>query len=287
MIGCVGDAFLDVSVRLEEPLKPQTDTTANIQTRQGGSAANVAVEAARLCGSAKFIGVIGADLFGQQISAELSQKGVEVCGPSTGRTGCIVALLNERGEASMLSDRAGAAQMSSWEPNWLEGLKALHVTSYAFFAEPLATAARELLVAAAQAGVLTSVDVSSVGGVQQFGVARYADMLRELPVDVLLPNAAEAALLASEVELSSLVDVVVTKQGAGPTLLHQGTRLEQFPPSQLTEVVDTVGAGDAFAAGLLVARAVEGRSWPEAVLAGQEASASLLHQRTQSRTAKR
>lgn len=47
-------------------------------------------------------------------------------------------------------------------------------------------------------------------------------MMRELPVDVLLPNAAEAALLASEVELSSLVDVVVTKQGAGPTLLHQG-----------------------------------------------------------------
>jgi len=293
VIGSVGDALLDVSVRLEGPLQAKTDTPASIQARQGGSAANVAVEAARLCGSAKFIGNIGADLPGNQILAELSQQGVEVCAPRAGRTGCLVALLNEAGEASMLTDRKDAAQLASWSPQWLAGLKALHVTSYALLAEPLASVTCELMTAAAQNSILVSVDVSSVGGVEQLGVAEYVARLRELPVDVLLCNAAEAELLAAQVELLTLADVVVVKQGADPTLLLTGTgpgqgsgqlvEPKQFPPVRLAEVTDTVGAGDAMAAGLLVARAVEGRGWDEAVVAGQRAAADLLRRRTQSR----
>lgn len=293
MIGSVGDAFLDVSARLDGPLKAKTDTPASIQARQGGSAANVAVEAAKLCGSSKFIGIIGADFLGDQIFTELSRQGVEVCCPRTGRTGCLVALLNEEGEASMLTDRKDAAQLSNWSPQWLEGIKALHVTSYALFAEPMASVSCELMAAAAQRSILVSVDVSSVGGVEELGVAKYVAMLKELPLDILLLSAAEAELLAAHVELSALADVVVIKQGAGPTLLlgdigsdqssGKTANPKQFPPPQLAEVIDTVGAGDALAAGLLVARAVEGKSWDEAVLAGQKTAADLLRRRTQSR----
>lgn len=293
MIGCVGDALLDVSVRLAEPIKPKTDTAASIHARQGGSAANVALEAARLCGQAKFIGAVGRDLFGEQIAAELTRNGVEICGPRTHKTGSLVALLDEQGEASMLTDRAQASQVDSWSPDYLTGLRALHVTSYALFAEPLATVAAELMAAAAEVDILVSVDVSSVAGVNKFGLNSYLSLLADLPIDVLLASAAEAELLASHAELLSLADVVVIKQGADPTVLLQATLAgpkptecdrQEFLPLALAEVTDTVGAGDAFAAGLLVARAQQ-HDWPQAVVAGQAAAADLLGRRNRARQA--
>ncbi len=288
MIGCVGDALLDVSVRLAEPIKPKTDTTASIHARQGGSAANVALEAARLCGRAKFIGAVGRDFFGEQIAAELTRNGVEICGPRTHKTGSLVALLDEQGEASMLTDRAQASQVASWSPDYLAGLRALHVTSYALFAEPLSRVACEMMVAAAKADILVSVDVSSVAGVKKFGLDRYLSVLADLPIDVLLASAAEAELLVGQVELSSLADVAVVKQGAGPTVLLRTQPAEcdrqEFPPPKLAEVTDTVGAGDAFAAGLLVDW-VQRHDWPQAVMSGQAAAADLLERRNKARQA--
>ena len=203
MIGCVGDAVLDVSVRLAASARSGTDTPARIQARRGGSAANVAAEAARLSGKSRFIGVIGADPTGDRLAAELQDQGVEICGPRLGRTGCVVALLNEAGEATMLTDRADAAQLSEWHPEWLEGLTALHVTSYAFFAEPMATTTKSLIAEAQTQGILVSIDVSSVGAVSDFGLARYAELLHRLQPDILFANAAEAELLASEKGLIS------------------------------------------------------------------------------------
>ena len=203
MIGCVGDAMLDVSVRLTASARSGTDTPARIQARRGGSAANVAAEAARLSGKSRFIGVIGDDPTGDRLAAELQDQGVETCGPRAGRTGCVVALLNEAGEATMLTDRADAAQLSEWHPEWLDGLTALHITSYAFFAEPMATTAKSLIAEAQTQGILVSIDVSSVGAVSDFGLARYAELLHRLQPDILFANAAEAELLASEKGLIS------------------------------------------------------------------------------------
>ena len=203
MIGCVGDAVLDVSVRLTTSARSGTDTPARIQARRGGSAANVAAEAARLSGKSRFIGVIGADPTGDRLDAELQDQGVEICGPRAGRTGCVVALLNEAGEATMLTDRADAANLSQWHPEWLDGLTALHITSYAFFAEPMATTTKSLIAEAQTQGIPTSIDVSSVGAVSDFGLARYAELLHNLQPDILFANAAEAELLASEEGLIS------------------------------------------------------------------------------------
>ena len=203
MIGCVGDAVLDVSVRLAASARSGTDTPARIQARRGGSAANVAAEAARLSGKSRFIGVIGADPTGDRLAAELQDQGVEICGPRLGRTGCVVALLNEAGEATMLTDRADAANLSQWHPEWLDGLTALHVTSYAFFAEPMATTAKSLIAEAQTQGIPVSIDVSSVGAVSDFGLTCYAELLHRLQPDILFANAAEAELLVSEEGLIS------------------------------------------------------------------------------------
>ena len=306
MIGCVGDAVLDVSVRLAASARSGTDTPARIQARRGGSAANVAAEAARLSGKSRFIGVIGADPTGDRLAAELQNQGVEICGARAGRTGCVVALLNEAGEATMLADRADAAQLSEWHPEWLDGLTALHVTSYAFFAEPMATTTKSLIAEAQTQGIPTSIDVSSVGAVSDFGLTRFAELLHNLQPDILFANAAEAELLASEkglisqsskskspnpaATLLSLAKEVVIKQGPNPVILlsrdppaqkspeDSQTELE-IPVPKLEKVTDTLAAGDTFAAGFLVAKTINNLSWQEATTAAINAAADLLSKR--------
>lgn len=300
MIGCVGDVVLDVSVRLTTSARSGTDTPARIHHRQGGSAANVAAEAARLSGKSRFIGVIGADPTGDRLSAELQKQGVEICGPRIGRTGCVVALLNEAGEATMLTDRADAAQLSEWHPKWLDGLTALHVTSYAFFAEPMATTAKSLIAEAQTQGIPVSIDVSSVGAISDFGLTRYAELLHGLQPDILFATVAEAGLLLSESGfisqsskdkspkpqtdpfLLSLAKAIVIKQGPNPVILlsrepliNDKTKLE-IPVPELEKVTDTLAAGDTFAAGFLVAKTVQNFSWEEAVIAAVDSASNLL-----------
>ena len=308
MIGCVGDAVLDVSVRLTTSARSGTDTPARIQARRGGSAANVAAEAARLSGKSRFIGVIGADPIGDRLSAELQNQGVEICGPRAGRTGCVVALLNEAGEATMLTDRADAANLSQWHPEWLDGLTALHITSYAFFAEPMAATAKSLIAEALTQSIPVSIDVSSVGAISDFGLASYAELLHRLQPDILFANAAEAELLASEkglisqsskskspnpaaaAPLLSLAKVIVIKQGPNPVILLSQDALAQeplensqteleIPVPKLEKVTDTLAAGDTFAAGFLVAKTINNLSWQEATTAAINAAADLLSKR--------
>jgi sugar/nucleoside kinase (ribokinase family) len=69
--------------------------------------------------------------------------------------------------------------------------------------------------------------------------------------------------LAPAMSWSRHATVVVTRADRGAALLHVGRRVDvaAYKP---TRIVDPTGAGDAFAAGLLVAR-YEGASWPEAM----------------------
>ena len=316
MIGCVGDVVLDVSVRLTTSARSGTDTPARIQARQGGSAANVAAEAARLSGKSRFIGVIGTDPTGDRLAAELQKQGVEICGPRIGRTGCVVALLNEAGEATMLTDRGDAAQLSEWHPKWLNGLTALHVTSYAFFAEPMATTAKSLIAEAQTQGIPVSIDVSSVGAISDFGLARYAELLHDLQPDILFANASEAELLVSEkglvsqsfkskspkpqddpseklseaqtvALLLSLAKAIVIKQGPNPVILLSRESLAndkiklEIPVPEIENVTDTLAAGDVFAAGFLVAKTINDLSWHEATTAAISAATDLLQRRNQ------
>ncbi|WP_052731897.1 carbohydrate kinase family protein [Devosia geojensis] len=85
--------------------------------------------------------------------------------------------------------------------------------------------------------------------------------------DVFSPNAEEAMALAGTreldravVELAGLAPVLLVKNGArGVLLVSEGMRVTHPPPA--VEVVDTVGAGDAFNAGFIHAM-IEGLGLP-------------------------
>lgn len=277
MLGAIGDLLEDVVVRLHERINVASDTDATVLRRRGGSAANVVESAVRAGGRARFIGQVGDDGVGRWLTEQLVSLGAEVAGPRSGRTGTIIVLLDANGERTMLADRAAAMQLSNPDPAWLEGLHTLHIPFYSLAVEPLGDTTRTLARWAHERGIRVSVDASSAAVLTNYGIDRAGDAIWALNPDVLLANELEAEVLGHRLRGPAHDGcLVVVKQGAGPAIV---TRADlgtvEVPSIALDGVTDTTGAGDAFAAGLLLALS-DGADPVAAVGRGHEVAAQQV-----------
>jgi ribokinase len=246
VICVLGDAHVDVVVRLDEPFAKETDTRAVTSVGVGGQAANVAAWVCALGGRARLIAAQAGDMAGRLVAAELAGRGVELVGPVLdGRTGVVVSL-SERGTArSMLTDRGVGPQLDAGalQASWLDECTWLHLPAYSLVADPVAGAA----IAAAALAPRLSVDLSSTAALRGYGIGRFRALLSQLRPAVVLGNEAEAAMLG-DLPGRDLPDCeLVVKLGPG------GVRAGgQVHPAAATQPVDSTGAGDAFAAGYLL-----------------------------------
>ena len=257
MIGTVGDLVEDIVVRLSGPVNDADDTDAVVQRRRGGSAANMAVSVARAGHAVRFIGQVGDDAQGTALLDVLRSEGVDVVARHGGRTGTIVVLLDQRGERTMLTDRGACTALDHPQVSWLDGLTTLHVPVYSLVGEPLARTTATLVEWAHERGITVSIDASSSSVIESFGVDRLVERLRSLRPSVLLCNEQEAATLGDGIQPGPLgARVTVVKHGSRPALVLQpDADPVEVPALQIHDVLDTTGAGDAFAAGFLVALA--------------------------------
>ena len=259
MLGSVGDLVEDVVVRLHERVNVASDTRATVIRRRGGSAANVIAAARRAGGAARFIGQVGDDVTGRSLTDALAAVGAEVVVRRAGRSGTIVVLVDVAGERTMLSDRAACTELTDPEQAWLDGLHTLHIPYYSLIREPLATTSATLARWAAARGIRVSIDMSSAAVLHHVGPAQALATIRSLHPAVVLANELEAAVLGSMMHPDQLGGaLVVIKQGAEPAIvLAAGEPPVQVPAEVVADVQDTTGAGDAFAAGLLLALAAD------------------------------
>jgi sugar/nucleoside kinase (ribokinase family) len=245
VICTLGDLLLDVIVRLDGPVAADTDTYGRTRVGAGGQAANVAAWVAALGGRSRFLGKRANDPAGRLLADELGRRGVELAGPEEPEgTGTVVSLAAADGTRTMLSDRgiAPAFRPEELEPAWLEGCEWLHVPGYSLVVSPL----RETALAAARLAPRVSVDLSSTAAVRAAGVEAFREVLAELRPSVVFANEAEAELVGP-----LEAETVAIKRGARGCLVRRGGETEELP-AVAAEVVDSTGAGDAFAAGFLL-----------------------------------
>lgn len=248
MLLCIGDLVEDVLVLLPVPPAAGTDTTCSIERRRGGSAANVAEAAVGAGGSARLLARVGNDDLGDRLVLGLASVGVDTRFVQRGaRTGSIVVLVDAAGERTMLTDRGASADLVP-DPAALDDVAAVHVPAYGLDrAEPMVALAE-------QRGLVRSVDASSVGLLRVAGARWWRDRFSSLAPDVLFADGGEAAFLGLDEEPLSGVPLVIVKDGSRPArILRSGQPPVLVPAEPVSTVVDTTGAGDAFAAGWLVA----------------------------------
>jgi sugar/nucleoside kinase (ribokinase family) len=274
----VGDLVDDISVRVLDDVTEASDTNAEIRMRPGGSAGNVAAWLGRLGVEVVFCGRVGADAVDRHMLA-LAEHGVtcHLAGDPDRTTATIVLQLDREGERTMFVDRgANTALVPADVPDaaW-DGVTWLHLTGYTFFDPATRPVALGLLAEAARRGVKVSVDPSSLAFLRVAGAEEFLGWVDG--AEVVFPNLDEARLLVGssgpQVDLDALAarfsHVVVTLGPLGAAYLGGERRAQVTAPR--IEVVDTAGAGDAFAAGFL-ARWIDGATPEEALDAGRAAA---------------
>lgn len=271
----VGDVMVDIVCQVDTAPQTGTDTPACISTHGGGGGANVAAWLAHRGPLTHFIGRTGKDRWGSLSIDLLSEAGVtcHVVRDDHASTGTCIVLVTPDGERTMLPDVGANAHLAPSDiPDevFVSG-RHLHVSGYTLLKSGSRLAGLAALDLARRRGMTTSIDVSSTAPLRSVGPDAFAEWTRG--VDICFANAEEAALLTGHVDpddsvraLAQMYNCAVVKRGSygaiAMTRSEQGEPLPATTPAVTVDVVDTTGAGDAFAAGFLIPW-VQGRPVPD------------------------
>jgi sugar/nucleoside kinase (ribokinase family) len=258
---CLGDLNLDVTITLEDSLAVGSDTSGRIEVHGGGSAANVAVWAARNGADVSFVGVVGDDQAADYLHEELSNSGVQVTTLRRAgtRTRAVAAIVDAAGERSLVSDLGTTLYpaVEDFDPEWLAGVGWLHLTGYTFIAEYSRPFFRMITAEAVRRGIPFSVDPSAAHLLQ--AEFEPGEVLAALDgAAVVFPNRDEAEFLTgiadpgeAATSLLRIAETAVVKCGPdGAWITRRGVE-PMYVAAAETDFVSTLGAGDAFAGGFL------------------------------------
>lgn len=248
-----GDVNVDVVVAVPAlPDRGQEVFATEASVRVGGSAANTAAALAGLGIPSAVIARVGADALGRTAREELEAMGVSTKWVSVGQegpTGTNLVVVTPDGERTMIGSRGVNAGYDRPAAEWSASIEWLHLSAYAFLADPQRSAAEAALDAAGREGISVSIDVPT-GVAAELGDALGPWLAR---ADLLALGRSTVARLGGTDHLLTDVDTVAVTGGGEPVTVTTGEgRLTLTPPR--VAPIDTTGAGDAFVAGLVAGR---------------------------------
>jgi ribokinase len=282
VITVIGDLVWDLVVRPDRELLPGGDTTGQIQLLAGGSAANVAAWSGRCGAATQFIGSIGRDALGDLIAADFAKEPVSSSLTRVERdTGTILTLVASNGERSFVTNQgADFALLPEHLPlEVLQRTKHLHLTAWSLFSDPPRQAALAAARIAQAAGATLSLDPGSYQMIQEMGIATFVALTAGLRIDLLLPNRDEGQVLSGASDPAAIAQrlqnlyngtTVVLKLDQAGCYVHSDRRGAYYP-TRVVPVIDTTGAGDAFAGAFLARWVTSGDQAAAAELANQVA----------------
>lgn len=243
---------------------------ATMQLSVAGAETNVAIGLARLGHSVRWIGRIGEDELGELVRRTLRAEAIDTTAiVADGHRATGLALFERRIGALVRvayyrDGSAGSMLAASDVLPWLDGAKLLHVTGISAALSPQTADAVEQAVHQARAlGVLISFDVNyrsrlwtpAAAGERLRPLALSSDVVfaseDELALIAAVPGSDTAAIVAEL--LGHGVGEVVVKRGPHGAQAHTRDGITTAS-ARGVQVVDVVGAGDAFVAGYLSAR---------------------------------
>jgi fructokinase len=277
-IVCFGEALIDF---LAQPGATPDAPRAFLQFA-GGAPANVAVAAARLGAQAQFVGMLGADMFGDFLLDSLRDAGVDTsCIVRTNEANTALAFvqLDAEGERHFSFYRPPAADLlfrdAHYKPASFEGTSVFHVCSNSLTEDAIAQATLQGMTRARATGALVSIDLNLRPALWPANAEPRPRLWRALmEADLVKLARNELEYLAAdlpggeEAVLQRLFDgharLVVVTDGAA-TLQWRTRDARGEVPAFRVRAVDTTAAGDAFVAGVLfrlAQRKVDGTTFP-------------------------
>jgi fructokinase len=254
------------------------------QESSGGSVANTCAVAALLGSKVAFLGKVADDQLGGVFRHDISQAGVHfpspplVAGAPTAR--CLI-LVTPDGQRTMNTFLGACVAFgeNDVDPALVADAGITYLEGYLFDPPAAQAAFRRAAAAAHQAGRRVALSLSDA-----FCVNRHRAAFRELVanhVDILFANEAEICSLYEENAFAAAAEqargqvalAALTRSEAGSLILRGSETVEIAAVP--TQVVDTTGAGDAYAAGFLHGLTA-GRSLPACGQLGSIAAAEVI-----------
>ena len=277
------------ALSLNAALKSQAD----LREIAGGSAANTMVGIAGLGVRAGYIGKIGEDGVGQRLAEGYREAGVWFATkPTTTGTAsarCMIAVTPD-GQRSMSTFLGANADFSidDIHRDEIARAKTIYLEGYLFDSDTQKAAYVQAAEHAQATGGQVALTLSD-----SFCVARHRAGFRHLAehqTDILFANEEELLALFETDSLDAALDeltdmrpvVCVTRSDKGSIIQIPRSRPEEggprrhlVPAAPIKQIVDTTGAGDQYAAGVLAGREM-GLSWADAGYLGSLAAAEVI-----------
>lgn len=284
-IVCVGSMNMDIAAYIAVLPRPgETVFGTSFVSSPGGKGLNQAVAARRLGAQVAFVGCLGTDQSGNELSAFLQSEGIDISGiarSDTVQTGAAIILVDSNSENAIVV--ISGANMS-WPERALDQLK---------------LAAGDIVVS--QFEISDAIIIEAFMRAQALGARTIlnAAPARKMPaqllplIDILVVNETELAACAGSSPDTVDVDavtaitlalsndersVVATLGAEGAVIASEGAAT--YLPGLVVKPVDTAGAGDCFV-GALAAALLRGETlMAAATFANYAASISVTRQGT-------
>ena len=251
------DVITKISV-MPDKINYGSDTQSQISTHGGGAAGNVASWLTRTDASATIVGHVGDDAAGAALMSEFDALGVRHNNlmVDQGSSGVVVVLVDPTGERTMFPDNGANSGLHIGDLPDLSNFDAVYLSGYS----PLDPLSRpgvlEMITKMKSVGLPIYFDPASVGAMKAVPLAEVKSWIQLM--DVLLLNEEEAIYLTGETDplkaiellLQECATVVIKRGSQGAIGKSRGSILVSIPALP-TEVIDTTGAGDSFAAGFI------------------------------------
>lgn len=254
----IGAVNIDIIATVSRfPVADEEVAVQKLDIFHGGSAANVAVGISRLGHSSGFVGVVGTDHFGEMLSEGLKRENVDTSYlvKIEGSSGMVFGATNPVGERILYSSEGVSSKFdrSLIPVEYIQKTRFLHLTS--MIGEKAIDALEFASGIACGNNTKVIFDPGSI--LAEKGLAALRGILRNC--HIVMPNRTEAGMLtglegkdAGKKILEYGPEAVIITEGSKGSLSITRDSIKDIPALK-SRVVDTTGAGDSFAAGLISA----------------------------------